>query len=308
MIATTTLINSDGQFIPNATDITNKSLNSFPNVKNFFEILVKDTDIEIKDVAKPFQYHREIIKNRYYSNYGIFMDYFVRKHLSNQFNIKITDHRTEHILKDPDNYIIGTKPDLQNAIIRHYWLFRDSENKAMDILKSIKVVSLSHTIYFDEPLPKTELYADEENLLEIIKYFQTLPYTTVDLNPSLDCKYFNGDGDLIFDNEVIYEIKTSKFKSLSRDHDTIPLSKFYQLIIYGFAFYKKTGKIIKKYKIYNTLLSCEYSMELNDIDMDLFEDALKKDIESYDARYKKLYVAKKLSDGVYAIIKRKLKN
>lgn len=267
--------------MPCATGITNRALDDFPNVQHFLEILVKDTSIDVQQVGQTFPYRYDIIQHRYYSNHGIFMDYFIRKHLSNQFNIEIMDGRTEYVLDNPDEFVIGSKPDLRSAISRHYEIFKDPTTFAMNIIKSIKVVSLAHTIFFHEELPKTEYDINEDNLLEVIKYFENLSYTMVTLNPTLSCEYFFADADLIMDNEVMYEIKTSRFKSLKFNESEIQKDTFYQTIIYGFGFYKRTGKIIKKFKIYNPLLGYEYSMELNDIDFVLFEKVLKRDTEAY---------------------------
>ncbi|XP_037825883.1 uncharacterized protein LOC119613886 [Lucilia sericata] len=266
------------KYIPNATMITNSSLDSFPNVKHFFEILVKDKEFVSKHVGRSFRYDNDVEYNRYYSYYGLFMEYFIRKHLSNQFNIEITNRRTEHILEHPDDYIIGKNLTLRDSIKENYEIFKDSHTKAMDIIESIKIVSLSHVIFFREPLPKREYTVNEDNLREIIRYLERLPYKSVDLNPSLGCDYFNADAKLIFDNEVIFEIKTSKLNSLTPEQKKLPLSKFYQPIIYGFGFYKKTGIKVRKFKIYNPLLGDEFSIDLDNIDFELFEKVLKRDV------------------------------
>ncbi|XP_046812274.1 uncharacterized protein LOC124421324 isoform X1 [Lucilia cuprina] len=283
------------KYIPNATTITNERLDMFPNVKFFFEMLVKDTKIESKHVGRSFRYDESVEKNRYFSAHGLFMDYFIRKHLSNQYNIKIKDMRTEIILENSDNFFIRTDEKLQNAIKEHYEIYKDSNTKAMDIIKSIKTVSQSHLIYFGDDLPKIDYTVNENNLREIIRYLERLPYSMVHLNPNLGCNYFNADADLIFDNDVIYEIKTSKFKSLTRDEFIIPSSKFYQTIIYGFGFYKLTGIKVKRFKIYNPLLGDEYSIELDNIDFELFEKVLKRDVAIY-SRYKDLIINEMIFD------------
>ncbi|XP_037825880.1 uncharacterized protein LOC119613882 [Lucilia sericata] len=283
------------KYIPNATTITNENLDMFPNVKYFFEMLVKDTKIESKHVGRSFQYDESVEKNRYFSAHGLFMDYFIRKHLSNQYNIKIMDVRTEYILENSDNFIVGTNETLRNAIEEHYEIFKDSNTKAMDIIKSIKTVSLSHLIFFGYNIPKSDYIVNENNLREIIRYLERLPYKSVHLNPGLYCEYFNADADLIFDNDVIYEIKTSKFKSLTRGEFIIPLSKFYQTIIYGFGFYKITGIKVKRFKIYNPLLGDEFSIELDNIDFELFEKVLKRDVAVY-SRYKDLVINEMILD------------
>ncbi|KAI8124890.1 hypothetical protein FF38_05832 [Lucilia cuprina] len=266
------------KYIPNATMIAISSLDSFPNVKHFFEILVKDKEFVSKHVGRSFRYDNDVEYNRYYSYHGIFMDYFIQKHLSNQFNIEIINQRTEHILENPDDYIIGKNHKLRDSIKENYEIYKDSNTKAMDIIESIKIVVISRVIFYREPLPKREYTVNKDNLREIIRYLESLPYKSVELNPSLGCEYFNGDAKLIFDNEVIYEIKTSKHNSLTPEQKKLPLSKFYQPIIYAFGFYKKTGIKIRKFKIYNPLLGDEFSLDLDNIDFELFEKVLKRDV------------------------------
>ncbi|KAM7353107.1 uncharacterized protein ACRADG_005337 [Cochliomyia hominivorax] len=266
------------KYRPNATTITNESLDNYPNIKYFFEILVKNTPITSKHVGRSYNYNEDVIKHKYYSPHGLFMDYFIRKHLSNQFNMDITDTRTEYILENWEKFKNEYDESLHDDIQEHYEIFKDSKTQAMDILQTIQIVSYSHLIYFGYGVPKSYFTVNEDNLREIIRYLKQLPYKSVVLNPLLTCDYFYADADLIFDNEIIYEIKTSKHQSLTYDERKIPLSKFYQPIIYGFGFYKKTGIKIHKYKIYNPLLGDEFSIELNNIDFELFEKVLKHDV------------------------------
>lgn len=264
---------------PNATEIT-KCPKRFPNVVSVLGTLVEGTEIDVKQVGKSFEYSADVVKNNYYAAQGIFMDYFIRKHLSNQFNIEITDTRNERIIENPESYDI--EDDDHAVMIENYEIFKDPKTKAMDIIENIHKVAHVHKIWFREKVPN-KFSVDEENLREVIKYFESMPYTAVDLNPTLGCEYFRADGDLIFDNEVLYDIKNSKFKSLERNLSAMPLRAFFQHIIYSFGFYKKTGKMITKFKTYNPLLGFEHSLELKSIDYDLFEEALTKDLEAYGA-------------------------
>ncbi|XP_037827145.1 uncharacterized protein LOC119615138 [Lucilia sericata] len=267
--------------IPLATRVALTSLDIFPNVKQFFETLVKDTKIEERQIGSSFQYSEDVKRNRYFLAHGYFVNYFIRKYLSNQFNIEIMDTITEKILKTPSNYIIGKNLTLRNLIKEHYEIFKDPNTKAMDIIKSIKIVSLSSLISVRHDIPQSDYTVNEDNLLEIIDYLEKVPYKSVILNPQLDCDYFTADADLIFDDQVIYEIKTSQYKSLTYYGSNLPLSRFYLTIIYGFGFYKKTGNKVKKFKIYNPLLGTEFSVELDNIDYELFEEVLRQDVAVY---------------------------
>ncbi|KAM7347390.1 uncharacterized protein ACRADG_006959 isoform 1-T2 [Cochliomyia hominivorax] len=258
----------------NATDIANHDL--YPNVIKFLQILVKDVDIEIKQVGEKFDYHFSIVKNNLFRNYGIFMDYFIRKCLSNRYEMELSDDITEHILDNTKEYFNGPgkNEQLRNDITKHYDIFKDSQNKTMDILESIRIVSLTYTMSFHDPLPKAKVQWRNENLLAINKYLQELPYRSVEMKPDVNCEYFNGNADLIFDQEVLYEIKTSKYASLKMHNQ---IKNFFKLFLYGFGYYKKTNQIINNYKIYNPLLGLEYTVHLDNIDMIRFEQALKKD-------------------------------
>lgn len=264
----------------NASTIAKTNLNQFQNLKNFLEILVKDVDIETKQVGRKFRYPISIEKNKMQSNYGTFMDYFIRKLLSDQFQINIRDEFAELVINNPDVYFTGRLKNgsLLNDIKKHYLIFKDSRIKALNMLNSIKITSLSYKLTFHDPLPKAECESNNDNLLEIIKYFGKLPYSEVEMKANVDCEYFEGTADLIFDRKVLYEIKTSKFESPSRFDEKFHVKNFYKLILYGFGYYKKTGKIIKCFKIYNPLLGIDYAMHINDIDMKHFEKVLKHDL------------------------------
>lgn len=269
------------KYIPNATTITYTSLATFPNVEHFFKKLLKNIKIEIKHVGESFRYHKDVEKHRCYPAHGLFMDYFIRKHLSNQYNIELTDTYAEQILIKPEDYFTSKNWKLEDSIREHYEIYKDPKTQAMDIIRSIRIVSLSHLIYYQQFVPKIEYTIYKENLREVIRYLEQLPYKSVDLNPKVSCEYFDADADLIFDSEVIYEIKTSKYQSLANNRHRIPFSKFYQSIIYGFGYYKKTGIKIEKFKIYNPLLGDEFSIELKNIDFELFERVLKRDVILY---------------------------
>ncbi|TMW43237.1 hypothetical protein DOY81_011684 [Sarcophaga bullata] len=265
----------------NATDICRKPMiDSFINLKRFLDNLLRNIEITKTNVGKTFNYPNGIVKNKLFSNYGIFMDYFIRKHLSNQYQIDLNDDAVELVLKRPEIYFTGNKKRIQNDILQHYKIFKDPATKAMDIVKSIKIVSLAYTLTFHDPLPKAEVDSDDAMLLEIIKYFKSLPFKRVEMKTVVDCEYFKGNADLIFngrEGEVLYEIKTSQYVTLRRNDVNFSKQNFYKLILYGFGYYKKTGKIIKTFRIYNPLLGCEHQIVINNIDFKEFERCLEED-------------------------------
>ena len=266
----------------NASDICRSPLiDSFINLKRFLNNLLTNIVITKTNVGKTFNYPNGIIKNKLFSNYGIFMDYFIRKHLSNQYKIDMNDDAVELVLKQPEIYFTGNKKRVQNDILQHYKIFKDPSTKAMDTVKSIKIVSLAYTLTFHDPLPKAEVDSDDAMLLEIIKYFKSLPFKKVEMKTNVDCKYFSGNADLIFsggEGEVLYEIKTSQYVTLRRNDVNFSNKNFYKLILYGFGYYKKTGRIIKTFRIYNPLLGCTHQIVINNIDFKEFERCLQEDI------------------------------
>lgn len=270
----------EGRFriVPNATTISNDHPHLFPKVYRFYFSLVKDIEIEINRVGPSFPYHPSVCLHKAHSCHSIYLNYFVRKHLATKHDVELTDHRTETVIEKPDRFETGTNPRLKAALEKHYKIFTDRNTKAIDVHYSVKVVSLSHTIFFHYEIPKGEFHAYYENLLAIVKYLDSLVYNTVEINPYTGCEYFNGDANIIFDSEVVFQIKTSRIFSLEFNDPFIRKEKFLQLALYSFGYYKRTGKKILKLVIYNPLLGCEYVLQLNDIDYEQFEEALDRDV------------------------------
>ena len=117
-------------------------------------------------------------------------------------------------------------------------------------------------------------------MLDIVSYINSMPYVHCEFNPTVGSDYFNGDADMIFDNDVIYNTKVSKHKSLHYQHKEISKTSFYQLILYSFGNYKKSNNKVKinKLLIYNPLLGYEYHLSVNNINYDEFECALYHDL------------------------------
>ncbi|KAI9582465.1 hypothetical protein GQX74_009852 [Glossina fuscipes] len=270
----------EGRFriVPNATTISHDHPHLFPKVYKFYFNLVKDIEIEINRVGPSFSYHPSVYLYQAHSCHSLYLNYFVRKHLATKHDVELMDRRTEVVIEEPDRFETGTNPRLKAAIEKHYKIFTDRNTKAIDVHYSVKVVSLSHSIFFHYEIPKGEFHAYYDNLLAIVKYLDSLVYNTVEINPCTGCEYFNGDANIIFDGEVVFQIKTSRHFSLVPGDPFIRKERFSQLALYSFGYYKRTGKKILKLVVYNPLLGCEYVMQLNDIDYELFEKALDRDV------------------------------
>uniref|UniRef100_A0A1B0BYG7 Uncharacterized protein n=1 Tax=Glossina palpalis gambiensis TaxID=67801 RepID=A0A1B0BYG7_9MUSC len=283
------IVKSRFKYMPNATTISMDIPHLFPKVYKFLFNMVKDIDIEINRVGPSFNYHPSVYYNKTFTFHSLYINYFIRKHLAAKHDVELRDRRAEQVIEHSECFETGANPKLKAAIEKHYKIFTDRNTKAIDIPYSIKVVSLSHAISFRERVPETEFDTYYDNLLAIVKYLDSLVYNMVEINPKIDCEYFRAEPNIIFDGEVVFQIKVSKLKSLDRNREVISSRRFVQLLLYSFAYYKLTGKKILKLVIYNPLLNYEYVMELDDIDYELFEVALDKDVTAFQIKYPMLY-------------------
>ena len=269
---------------PKASTIFRKDmLNSFPNTRRFLQNLLSNIEIINSKVGESFDYPDRVIENGIYVDYGIFMNYFIRKHLSNQYHTGIEDIANEVVLNKQDVYF--NDRDLKRHIFVHYNIFRNPQTMAMDILESIKIVSLAYSATFDEErVRRVEIDSQNEMLLEVIRHFQSLPFEYVSLTPNLNCDYFRALPDFIFDNgqeKVLYNIKTSKYVTLDGNADYLSPENFYILIAYAFAYYKTYGvNPINTFVIYNPLLGYEHKIVMKNIDFEEFERCIATDYEN----------------------------
>ena len=254
-----------------------------------FDIFIREmknflSNIEIKEtkVGQSFNYPHNIIKKDIYRKCGNFTKYFIRKHLSNQYRTDLKDIAVEMALKRPRHYF--KDQDLKPHISEHYDIFKDPEKMAMDILKSIKIVSQAYSATYTKNYKIRRIINidnEDEMLLEIIKYFKSLPFKKVELTPMLDCEDLGAVPEIIFDNgkeKVLYDIQISKYVTLVEYDDKFSPANFYKLIAYAYCYYTKTGRIIKTFRIYNPLLGYEHQIVINNIDFDEFESCLIEDI------------------------------
>ena len=267
---------------PKASSIFRREMdNSFANTKRFLQNLLRNIEITHAKVGQSFDYPHGIIANKIYLDYGIFMNYFIRKYLSNLYQTDLEDIAVEVVLKKPDVYFKDR--NLKQYISDHYQIFRNPQKNAMDILKSIKTVSLAYSATYDEEkVRKIKIDSEDKMLLEVIKYFESLPFKDVYLTPNVDCEYFRAVPDFIFDNgkeRVLYNIKTSKYETLEGDADDFSPENFYILIAYAFACYKKKNgeETINTFVIYNPLLGYEHKIVLKNIDFKEFERCIESD-------------------------------
>ena len=266
-----------------ATDIFKREMDdAYKNTKVFLQNLLNNIEITHTKVGRTFNYPHGIIEKGIYQEYENFMKYFIRKHLSNQYRMELNDIAVEMILKEPKIYF--RNHDLIPRMSKHYLTYKSRQMNAMGILKSIKIVSQACSATYNEYFKIKRIInidSDEKMLLEVIKYFENLPFKNVQLTPNLDCEYFNALPDFIFDNgqeQVLYEIKTSKYVTLVECDAKFSPANFYKLIAYAYCYYKKTGRIIKTFRIYNPLLGCEHQIVIKDIDFNEFERWLETDL------------------------------
>uniref|UniRef100_A0A1A9WNU4 Uncharacterized protein n=1 Tax=Glossina brevipalpis TaxID=37001 RepID=A0A1A9WNU4_9MUSC len=272
------------ELIP-STRFIRKHPGLFPTIIELLSNLVQDVKIETIHVGKTFEYHSTVLNRHYEDFHSSYLKYFIMKHLATKYDVKLRDYRAEHIVAHAEGYQTGRKPALKAAIKKHYQTFINKQTKAIDINYSIKIVSLSYLIYRQRWIPGKQFYTRSENLLSIMKYLDSLPYNKAEIYPELNCEYFQTVGIITFDDKVHFETKVSKYCLLDESVKTKYKykKKFFQSILHSFSYYKRTGKKILKFVIYNPLLGYEYVMKLNDIDFKLIEEALRKDITAFQS-------------------------
>lgn len=252
-----------------ATDISTNKEEKFLKTKQLLSHIYEANHFEDTDVGKSFVQTYTVDQAQLR---GIYLMYFIRKQLANIYKAKLKDFRVESILEDTK------KCDMQEKMRECYNYYIDNNCQAMHSLEAIKRVSLAHTMYYMQKRKKSsprteEIYVEDENLEAIVKYLETFKskYKSVDINPRLDCEYFRGDANAIFDEEVIFQTFSSKTKKINSN-------KAHQCFLYAFAYFKKTQKKISKLIVYNPLAGKEYIMRLRDIDFEGLENALKSDL------------------------------
>ncbi|XP_037898489.1 uncharacterized protein LOC119643217 isoform X1 [Glossina fuscipes] len=243
------------------------------------EFITQDMKIETNQFGNTFQYHPSTKGKEDF--HGRYIKYFIRKHLANKYDVELVDRFAEHVIEYPENYQTAKNPKLKEAIKKHYKIYTDKNTTAIDIRYSIKVVSLSRSIFGERVVPRKEFHTYYENLLAIVKYLDSLTYNTMEMYPELNCEYFQAQSVILFDGDVAFEIMVSKY-DLSAKRVKYN-QKIIQSILHSLSYYKRTGKKIRKLVIYNPLLGEEHVVELKDIDFELLEEALDKDLTAFQS-------------------------
>ncbi|KAI9575141.1 uncharacterized protein LOC119644300 [Glossina fuscipes] len=258
-----------------ATDISRNKSRKFPKTKKFLSRIYRANHFKERDIGESFVEQYEV---RHAQIRGIYLMYFMRKHLATMYNAKLKDFRVEEVFKK--KYSENEKEfRIQKQMPESYKIYIDNKCQTMHSVEKIKIVSLAHTMYYADksegrPSPSVEIRVADGNLEAILKYLETFKskYKSVDINPRLDCDYFRGDANVIFDDEVIFQTMSSL------KENNMPVDKAHQCILYSLAYFKKTRKKILKFIVYNPLAGKEFIMQLEDIDLEGLEDALKSDL------------------------------
>uniref|UniRef100_A0A1A9VGZ4 Uncharacterized protein n=1 Tax=Glossina austeni TaxID=7395 RepID=A0A1A9VGZ4_GLOAU len=261
-----------------ATEISTATSAKFPKIKQFLSCIYKANHFKETKIGESFvdQYEKSSLDQAQLR--GKYVMYLIRKHLAIIYKAKLKDFRVDEVLKI--KYAEGTKQfGIQKNMRKCYNCYIDNNCQAMRSLEAIKIVSLAHSMYYANrgkriPSLTVEIYVEPRNLEAIANYLKTFKskYKSVDINPRLDCEYFRADANVIFDEEVIFQTLSSKKEK------NVPSDKAYQCILYSFAYFKKTQKKILKFIVYNPLAGKEYIMQLDDIDFEGLENALKHDL------------------------------
>lgn len=132
---------------------------------------------------------------------GSLLDYYSRICLSKRFGIKFIDMRA--------NGICSTEMDKLN-IVSSYKKIQNGEYSLMDVF----VVSLCHSLSFGDL--NMEIYDSFisglhlltlDDFCEIEHFWNSIPIQSIILNPSLSHKTILADGDVIYNNDTLIDIK-----------------------------------------------------------------------------------------------------
>lgn len=247
----------------NVTDIY-KNISRYPELEQFLQKTTNNAVLETNYLYKSFNYPSEIVANRQYNYYGMFIDYFIRRCISEFKKEQFHDRRVNGLKNDYGEH-------LDSRVIENV---ENMQNDTFNILEDLTIYSSYHFLCFREGALERPFNHYNLQYLNCIKNYIKNSFDFekyILLNPVLGCKYFKADCDIIY-NGIIIDIKNSKFISKTK-------ADFYQHLLYSFGYYDKTRRSIKKFKIYNPLLGLEYDLELNaQIDFNEFQKILIKDV------------------------------
>lgn len=230
--------------------------------------------IHTKQVHESSSYTDFIIKNKLYSQNGVFYDYLIRKHIFNLQDQEAYDSRASKIIE------LLPEGKIFDKFSKDYKIFMDKKNQVLDILPNIFGVSLLHLMAFgEEGVAFNPEFINLENLKNILSYLSSLPYVKkADLNPELGTVYFTADADMVTQDTII-DFKVSKFPTIRRE-------TFLQLICYAVSYYIHEKKEFRRFVIYNPLLGLEHTLVLENLDFQMlvqfFEDIIIKNFEYCD--------------------------
>lgn len=185
--------------------------------------------IEINIVEIDVKIEKE--KNLSKGDHGTFIDYLTRYYIMYQRKQKFYDKPTEKMIK-----IKRTNEILQES----YEKAQKLEATPQDMF-NVCIHSVLYRNFMAMP-PKTP-YIIENNYDNLFEWLKNIKEQNILLGPEFKYEYIYGEADLILNNEVLIDIKTS----------SLPFKKknFNQLLIYAALHYKQNKVVIKKIAIWN---------------------------------------------------------
>jgi hypothetical protein len=198
--------------------------------------------IEIIEIKQNINLERE--KNLTPSDYGTFIDYLARYYLMFQRKQKFYDEVTEKMIScgNTNNILKTSYEKTQNLIAVPQDLFN---------------ISIHSVLYRNQcAVPPEKPYIIENNYDSLFKWLENIKEQNILLGPTFDYKYLRGEPDLILNNEILVDIKTS----------SLPFEKkiFNQLLIYAALFYKTKNIFLKKLVIWNFIQGMSYEVNINE--------------------------------------------
>ena len=209
------------------------------------------------------------------SGSGCFIDYLLRRAWAEMIGVTFDDERAKYTVMCVKGWSSKVEKELfseaeledetqvvfPSPYIESYNKVLNNQNKTIDIISDIFVVSLAHNYFFneyDEEFAQQQLEYVKKNfnisfMTDIQNIINIFPlHDKISLNPTLGGCGISADADLIIGANMI-DFKVSKY------HNT--KYELFQLLGYSALAYKR-GHFIEKIHIINPYLNCKKTLDI----------------------------------------------
>lgn len=288
------------------TSVTSIVNNLSRPIEIYFKSLIEDSNFQQWQKHDPYGYPRKVESRQLWAEIGIFYDYLIRKEVNYILQREATDRRAQACFNrlhrkitglsayfslnfvasyDEEQNVTSACYQIDNSLqsvltdeflyllsaVKSYMVYKHVSNPTQEIIEHIFNTAMLHFMHFRDnntlPIDFSKSLINEDNIEDTLRYVRSLDLSDVILNPIANCQFFQGDGDLLL-NDCLMEIKVSKYHYESKyiKRDSRLMTAIYQMILYGFGFFLREGRVVKKFKIYNPLLGVEYILDIPNLD------------------------------------------